>query len=131
MFFAAVALKFAFPITVYMGEGCINGDGGVGRSVTMQSISSSLKETMNPRDMMTDAIHNFHPQYRQYTQCSSDNRRFQPSTANGSAAAAATADSEAGQQDHFEQQHSGGREQDGGAGGGTGVVLMLNQSELE
>ena len=57
-----------------------------------------------------------------------DNRRFQPSTANGSAAA--TADAEAGQQDHFEQQHSGGREQDGGAGG-TGVVLMLNQSELE
>ena len=41
MFFAAVALKFAFPISVYMGEGC--GDGGVGRSVTMQSISSSLK----------------------------------------------------------------------------------------
>merc|ERR1719458_1872397 len=108
MFFAAVALKFAFPITVYMGEGCINGDGGVGRSVTMQSISSSLKETMNPRDMMTDAIHNFHPQYQQYTQYSSDNRRFQPSTANGSAAAASAADAEAGQQDHFEQQHSGG-----------------------
>lgn len=34
----------------------------------MQSISSSLKETMNPRDIMTDAIHNFHPQYQQYTQ---------------------------------------------------------------
>ena len=43
MFFAAVALKFAFPITVYMGADCINGDGSVGRSVTMQSISSSLK----------------------------------------------------------------------------------------
>ena len=57
-----------------------------------------------------------------------DNRRFQPSTANGSVAAA-SADAEAGQQDHFEQQQSGGREQDGGAG--TGVVLMLNQSELE
>ena len=23
---------------------------------------------MNPRDIMTDAIHNFHPQYQQYTQ---------------------------------------------------------------
>lgn len=34
----------------------------------MQSISSSLKETMNPKDIMTDAIHNFHPQYQQYTQ---------------------------------------------------------------
>ena len=43
MFFAAVALKFAFPITVYMGEGCINCNGSVGRFVTMQSISSSLK----------------------------------------------------------------------------------------
>lgn len=28
-------------------------------------------ETMNPRDIMTDAIHNFHPQYQQYTQYSS------------------------------------------------------------
>ena len=34
----------------------------------MQSISSSLKETMNPRDIMHDAIHNFHPNYQQYTQ---------------------------------------------------------------
>jgi len=73
MFFAAVALKYAFPISVYIGEGSINAEG---RSVTMQSISSSLKETMNPRDIMTDAIHNFHPQYQQYTQYSSDNRRF-------------------------------------------------------
>ena len=39
-----------------------------GRTVTMQSISSSLKETMNPRDIMNDAIHNFHPNYQQYTQ---------------------------------------------------------------
>ncbi|GBP07800.1 Transmembrane protein 184B [Eumeta japonica] len=30
-----------------------------------------LKETMNPKDIMTDAIHNFHPQYQQYTQYSS------------------------------------------------------------
>ena len=42
MFFAAIALRYAFPISVYIGEGCINSD-GVGRSVTMQSISSSLK----------------------------------------------------------------------------------------
>merc|ERR1719234_1984675 len=32
---------------------------------------------MNPRDIMTDALHNFHPQYSQYTQYSSDNKRFQ------------------------------------------------------
>ena len=40
MFFAAIALKYAFPISVYVGEGSINAEG---RSVTMQSISSSLK----------------------------------------------------------------------------------------
>ncbi|CAF2956349.1 unnamed protein product [Rotaria sp. Silwood2] len=34
----------------------------------MQSISNNLKETMNPKDIMHDAIHNFHPQYRDYTQ---------------------------------------------------------------
>jgi len=75
MLLAAIALRYAFPISVYLNEGVINGSAG--RSVTMQSISSSLKETMNPRDIMTDAIHNFHPQYQQYTQYSSDNRRFQ------------------------------------------------------
>jgi len=73
MFFAAIALRYAFPISVYVTEGVINGSAG--RSVTMQSISSSLKETMNPRDIMTDAIHNFHPQYQQYTQYSSAGSR--------------------------------------------------------
>ncbi|KAM8707590.1 hypothetical protein ACLKA7_014682 [Drosophila subpalustris] len=69
MLFAAIALRYAFPYQVY-ARSCI-GDGH-GRSVTMQSISSSLKETMNPKDIMTDAIHNFHPQYQQYTQYSSE-----------------------------------------------------------
>lgn len=34
----------------------------------MHSISSSLKETINPGDMVQDAIHNFSPAYQQYTQ---------------------------------------------------------------
>ncbi|RZF36000.1 hypothetical protein LSTR_LSTR005816 [Laodelphax striatellus] len=68
MLFAALALRAAFPYRVY-AVGCITDASG--RSVTMQSISSSLKETMNPKDIMTDAIHNFHPQYQQYTQYSS------------------------------------------------------------
>eukprot|EP00088_Acartia_fossae_P043096 TRINITY_DN4531_c0_g1_i2.p1 TRINITY_DN4531_c0_g1~~TRINITY_DN4531_c0_g1_i2.p1 ORF type:complete len:565 (+),score=117.69 TRINITY_DN4531_c0_g1_i2:106-1800(+) len=76
MFLAAIAMKYAFPISVYHGEGCGSHEGG-GRNVTMHSISSTLRETMNPRDIMTDAIHNFHPQYQQYTQYSSDNKRFQ------------------------------------------------------
>ncbi|KAG1674176.1 Transmembrane protein 184B [Nymphon striatum] len=65
MFFAAIALRYAFPYQVYE-SGCLTDSHG--RSVTMQSISSSLKETMNPKDIMNDAIHNFHPQYQQYTQ---------------------------------------------------------------
>ncbi|KAI8118779.1 Transmembrane protein 184B [Lucilia cuprina] len=68
MLFAAIALRYAFPYQVYARSSVCDGHG---RSVTMQSISSSLKETMNPKDIMTDAIHNFHPQYQQYTQYSS------------------------------------------------------------
>ncbi|XP_059162090.1 transmembrane protein 184B-like isoform X2 [Physella acuta] len=64
MFLASVALRFAFPHSVYStGPTSTHG-----RTVSLQSISSSLKETMNPRDIMQDAIHNFHPQYQQYTQ---------------------------------------------------------------
>ncbi|NWI63874.1 T184B protein, partial [Todus mexicanus] len=39
-----------------------------GRCAPMKSISSSLKETMNPHDIVQDAIHNFSPAYQQYTQ---------------------------------------------------------------
>ncbi|ESO89145.1 hypothetical protein LOTGIDRAFT_72213, partial [Lottia gigantea] len=64
MFVAAIALRFAFPHSVYSSGPTSTH----GRTVSLQSISSSLKETMNPRDIMQDAIHNFHPQYQQYTQ---------------------------------------------------------------
>lgn len=67
MLFAAIALRYAFPYEIYSyGDSC-------GRSLIMHSISSSLKETINPRDIMTDAIHNFHPQYQQYTQYQTSN----------------------------------------------------------
>lgn len=75
MLFASIALRAAFPYQIYASS-CITDSSG--RSVTMQSISSSLKETMNPKDIMTDAIHNFHPQYQQYTQYSSDVNSPQP-----------------------------------------------------
>lgn len=64
MVFAALALRFAFPHSIYSS----GPSSTAGRTVSLQSISSSLKETMNPRDIMQDAIHNFHPQYQQYTQ---------------------------------------------------------------
>ncbi|XP_076856450.1 transmembrane protein 184ba isoform X1 [Brachyhypopomus gauderio] len=73
MFFAALALRHAFTYTVYMdkrldSQGPAQTYGQNGRSAPMKSISSSLKETMNPGDMVQDAIHNFSPAYQQYTQ---------------------------------------------------------------
>lgn len=66
MFFASIALRLAFPHTVYLNPSRPSTQ----RVVTMQSISNNLKETMNPKDIMHDAIHNFHPNYQQYTQYS-------------------------------------------------------------
>ncbi|KAK6033688.1 hypothetical protein OSTOST_00111 [Ostertagia ostertagi] len=73
MFFAAIALKFAFGVSAYSDAHSVSHSND-GRPVTLQSISSSLKETMNPKDIMQDAIHNFHPQYQQYTQHSNPQR---------------------------------------------------------
>ncbi|XP_078093591.1 transmembrane protein 184ba [Mustelus asterias] len=64
MFFAAIALRYAFTSKVY-GDKPIDSQG---RCAPMKSISSSLKETMNPHDIVQDAIHNFSPAYQQYTQ---------------------------------------------------------------
>ena len=64
MLFAAIALRFAFPHSLYRQSEPVPH----GRTVSLQSISSNLKETMNPKDIMADAIHNFHPNYQQYTQ---------------------------------------------------------------
>jgi hypothetical protein len=122
MFFAAIALRYAFPISVYLTEGVINGSAG--RSVTMQSISSSLKETMNPRDIMTDAIHNFHPQYQQYTQYSSDqNRRYQATNPN---AASATANPTGDQENQSSQKTPQSQQTHT-----NGVLLKASQKDLE
>uniref|UniRef100_A0AC35U7C8 Transmembrane protein 184B n=1 Tax=Rhabditophanes sp. KR3021 TaxID=114890 RepID=A0AC35U7C8_9BILA len=77
MFFASVALRFAFGVSAYADVDSVNRT-NEGRPVTLQSISSSLKETMNPKDIMQDAIHNFHPQYQQYTQHSNPARTTVP-----------------------------------------------------
>uniref|UniRef100_A0A674C361 Transmembrane protein 184B n=2 Tax=Salmo trutta TaxID=8032 RepID=A0A674C361_SALTR len=80
MFFAAVALRHAFTYKVYMDKrldsyGSFPIYGQYGRCAPMKSISSSLKETMNPGDMVQDAIHNFSPAYQQYTQQSTLEQR--------------------------------------------------------
>uniref|UniRef100_A0A3B3VL85 Transmembrane protein 184a n=1 Tax=Poecilia latipinna TaxID=48699 RepID=A0A3B3VL85_9TELE len=72
MFFAAIALRYAFTCTVYQEKKNDN-------LPPMQSISSGLKETINPGDMVQDAIHNFSPAYQQYTQQSTQ-EVSQPST---------------------------------------------------
>ncbi|KHN83304.1 Transmembrane protein [Toxocara canis] len=79
MFFAAIALRFAFSVNAYIEATNMNSNVD-GRPVTLQSISSSLKETMNPKDIMQDAIHNFHPQYQQYTQHSNPSRSVSDKT---------------------------------------------------
>nr|XP_019949777.1 PREDICTED: transmembrane protein 184A [Paralichthys olivaceus] len=75
MFFAAIALRYAFTCTVYQEK-----KNEVPENIPqMQSISSGLKETINPGDMVQDAIHNFSPAYQQYTQQSTQ-EVVQPST---------------------------------------------------
>jgi len=66
MFFASIAMHFAFPYRRYCASSdrCSRGGVTIG---SLQSISSNLKEAVNPRDIVADAVYNFHPQYQQYT----------------------------------------------------------------
>ncbi|KAM3827114.1 transmembrane protein 184A isoform 2-T7 [Vipera latastei] len=63
MLFAAIALRYAFTCQVYREKK----ESATGLA-PLQSISSGLKETMSPQDIVQDAIHNFSPTYQQYTQ---------------------------------------------------------------
>uniref|UniRef100_A0A915HP18 Transmembrane protein 184A n=1 Tax=Romanomermis culicivorax TaxID=13658 RepID=A0A915HP18_ROMCU len=91
MLIAAIVLRYAFSVSLYSQNSVVgNGFSTGGRSDsapnTLQSISSSLKETINPQDIMQDAIHNFHPNYQQYTQANPTNpfeTRFYNSTSGG------------------------------------------------
>merc|ERR1719495_2904534 len=77
---------------------------------------------MNPRDIMTDAIHNFHPQYQQYTQYSSDNRRFQATNPN--AATAAPSGDQGNQLSSQQNPVQNSQHQ-------NGVLLKASQKDLE
>ena len=65
MFFAAVGLWFAFPYKIYTSPVRTK---TMDKGVSMQSISNNLRETISPRDIVADAVHNFSPQYQQYIQ---------------------------------------------------------------
>ncbi|KAG9476976.1 hypothetical protein GDO78_002388, partial [Eleutherodactylus coqui] len=86
MLFAAIALRYAFTCQVYREKK----ENSTAIVAPMQSISSGLKETMSPHDIVQDAIHNFSPTYQQYTQQSmqdmerkSQGQNGQPVASNG------------------------------------------------
>ena len=85
MVFAAIGLLFAFPyrpyaiqqsgtstsVSFYNNSPIRTGQSsaaGSSFSLHLHTISHNLKETMNPRDIIQDSIHNFHPQYKNYEQ---------------------------------------------------------------
>lgn len=61
MFFAAVMLRFAFPYQVYRVQNhkLADRDG-------LKTISTNLRKSINPKDILQDTIHNFSPAYQQY-----------------------------------------------------------------
>ncbi|KXJ26801.1 transmembrane protein 184B [Exaiptasia diaphana] len=63
MFFAAICLRFAFPYSVYLRQRKLNERG---QGIALKSISKNLKQTMNPKDIVDDAIHNFSRSYKHY-----------------------------------------------------------------
>ncbi len=64
MFFAAILLHFAFSYVPYMHLRKDN----QGRGVPMKNITSNFKKTLNPNDVVDDAIHNFSRVYQKYAQ---------------------------------------------------------------
>ena len=64
MLFAAVLLRFAFPYRPYMD---LRKD-DQGRGVPMKKITSHFRDTLNPHDVVDDAIHNFSRVYQKYAQ---------------------------------------------------------------
>ena len=74
---AALGLWLAFPYKPFLTlrqstiQGTSDFNPSHARGNTLQSISSNLKETINPKDVVVDVLHNFHPHYQGYTQHSS------------------------------------------------------------
>ncbi|XP_056390034.1 transmembrane protein 184A [Hyla sarda] len=83
MLFAAIALRYAFTCQVYREKK----ENSTANVAPMQSISSGLKETISPHDIVQDAIHNFSPAYQQYTQQSMQDMQQKSQGQNGHAVA--------------------------------------------
>ncbi|XP_068940919.1 transmembrane protein 184A [Petaurus breviceps papuanus] len=78
MLFASIALRYAFTCQVYSEKK----ENSPVTMAPMQSISSGLKETISPQDIVQDAIHNFSPTYQQYTQQSMQEVKIQGQNGN-------------------------------------------------
>ncbi|XP_068761433.1 transmembrane protein 184B-like [Montipora capricornis] len=63
MFFAAIALRYAFPYSIYRHQKKLNERG---EGTALKSISRNLRQTINPKDIVDDAIHNFSRSYQHY-----------------------------------------------------------------
>lgn len=64
MLFAAILLRFAFPYRPYMERR----KDGLGRGVPVKKVADNFRNTLNPGDIVDDAIHNFSRVYQKYTQ---------------------------------------------------------------
>ncbi|CAH8639001.1 unnamed protein product [Schistosoma intercalatum] len=63
----------AEPLSLDIVDPQVNNDGfektwNTKNSSVIPSISASIKATIDPTDILVDAVHNFHPTYRHYTQ---------------------------------------------------------------
>eukprot|EP00795_Rhopilema_esculentum_P009602 gene9602-17359_t len=63
MLIAAVLLRFAFPSSVYRHQRILESKG---QGIALRSISKNFRQTVNPNDIVQDAIHNFSPAYQKY-----------------------------------------------------------------
>ncbi len=63
MLIAAILLRFAFPFSAYRHQRSLEEKG---QGIALRSISKNLRQTVNPTDIVQDAIHNFSPAYQQY-----------------------------------------------------------------
>jgi hypothetical protein len=60
MLLAAILLQFAFPYRGYRDR--------KEKGIQLQQIGSHFKDTLNPQDVVSDAIHNFSRVYQEYAQ---------------------------------------------------------------
>ena len=79
MFFAAVALRYAFPYSIYRRQRKLDERG---QGIALKSISRNLRQTINPKDIVDDAIHNFSRSYQHYANAQNLNNSNEESVYN-------------------------------------------------